>query len=391
MCSLWLPKAGNQPHEYEDAFWPARSSTREARVLRLAVADGATEASFSGLWARMLVRACGRGQIRPENLHEAISPLQTAWWAEVGRTPLPWYAEEKLRSGAFSSLLGLILKQRRHDGQLTWSALAVGDTCLFIVRDQALITSFPIHEAEFFDNSPQLISSVSARNHDLALCRDRGSALQGDRFYLATDALACWFLTRHEEGAEPWNCSTTSLELPHPSTSLTGWRTSGGGIGFGTTTLRCFDFAWSSVDVPWPTPQDYNEAIQNPAYTFSDPELQVGILRSHGPGAAETDHRQFRQRVSPALQGPRLGRALFLARAVRYATPVSRHKRASGECRAALHGGLRVSTQGIGFEAVGTRFSRWSGSRSVAQRLPRLSFDGPAALQSLMENWERMM
>ena len=28
--------------------------------------------------------------------------------------------------------------------------------------------------------------------------------------------------------------------------------------------------------MPWPTPQDYNEAIQNPALTFSDPELQAG-------------------------------------------------------------------------------------------------------------------
>ncbi len=207
MCSLWLPKAGNQPHEYEDAFWPARASNREVRVKRFAVADGATEASFSGLWAQMLARACGRGKIRPENFFAALTPLQDAWWAEVGRIPLPWYAEEKLRSGAFSSLLGLSLKQRRQDGQVAWTAMAVGDTCLFIVRDHELITSFPIHAAEAFDNSPHLISSVPARNLalDSALCRESGLARAGDRFYLATDALACWILARHEEGAEPWN------------------------------------------------------------------------------------------------------------------------------------------------------------------------------------------
>ncbi|MDP2602107.1 MAG: hypothetical protein Q8S00_05885 [Deltaproteobacteria bacterium] len=28
--------------------------------------------------------------------------------------------------------------------------------------------------------------------------------------------------------------------------------------------------------MPWPTPQDYNEAIQNPDYAFADPELQSG-------------------------------------------------------------------------------------------------------------------
>jgi len=28
--------------------------------------------------------------------------------------------------------------------------------------------------------------------------------------------------------------------------------------------------------MPWPTPQDYNEAIQNPQLSFGDPELQGG-------------------------------------------------------------------------------------------------------------------
>ena len=174
--------------------------------MRFAVADGATEASFSGLWAAMLVRAFGRGQIPAGRLLDAVEPLQAKWRSEVARKPLPWYAEEKLRSGAFSSLVGLTLKQRQPDAEVMWSAVAVGDTCLFVVRDSELITSFPIRSAAAFDNSPQLISSIRARNSQLeaAICHDRGLAAIGDRFYLATDALACWFLARHEEGNEPW-------------------------------------------------------------------------------------------------------------------------------------------------------------------------------------------
>jgi hypothetical protein len=42
------------------------------------------------------------------------------------------------------------------------------------------------------------------------------------------------------------------------------------------TTLPCFGFASSRCDVAWPTPQDYNEAVQNPQYSFSDRELQGG-------------------------------------------------------------------------------------------------------------------
>jgi hypothetical protein len=206
VCSLWLPKAGNQPHEYEDALWPARSTIRVSRTVRCAVADGATEASFSGLWAGMLVRAFGRGQIRSRKFLDALVPLQAAWWNEVSQKPLPWYAEEKLRSGAFSSLLGLTLTEARGDEAVGWSAIAVGDSCVFVVREGELVSSFPIQSSDCFDNRPHLISSGPARNAKLetVLHRDSGQGMTGDTFYLLTDALACWFLARYEEGNDPW-------------------------------------------------------------------------------------------------------------------------------------------------------------------------------------------
>ncbi|HVK06711.1 MAG TPA: hypothetical protein VM490_24815, partial [Armatimonadaceae bacterium] len=46
-------KAGNSDDEYEDAFAAAVRST-DGELCRIAVADGATGASFSGLWARLL-------------------------------------------------------------------------------------------------------------------------------------------------------------------------------------------------------------------------------------------------------------------------------------------------------------------------------------------------
>ena len=30
--------------------------------------------------------------------------------------------------------------------------------------------------------------------------------------------------------------------------------------------------------MPWPTPQDYQEAIQSPSLCFSDPDLHSGIV-----------------------------------------------------------------------------------------------------------------
>jgi hypothetical protein len=224
--SFWLPKAGNQPHEYEDAFWPARSMIRTARTIRCAVADGATEASFSGLWAGMLVQAFGRGRLASHRIRDTLVPLQAAWWNEVSRKPLPWYAEEKRRSGAFSSLLGLILTEARDGNAVTWSVTAVGDSCLFLVRDDALVVSFPLQASDHFDNRPSLISSVLSRNDSLenVLCHESGLARPGDTFYLLTDALACWFLARCEEGNAPWT-TLDGIGEATPRESFADWMT----------------------------------------------------------------------------------------------------------------------------------------------------------------------
>ena len=98
---FWLPKAGNTPAEYEDAFWPRHYCLDSSGPVRLAVADGATETSFSGLWARLLVAAYGRGRLTVDENEPALRRIRRIWKRAVGQKPLPWYAEEKLRSGAF--------------------------------------------------------------------------------------------------------------------------------------------------------------------------------------------------------------------------------------------------------------------------------------------------
>ena len=53
---FWAPKQGNEDNEYEDAFWPRKSIEHRATSFHCAVADGATETSYSGIWAKQLVR-----------------------------------------------------------------------------------------------------------------------------------------------------------------------------------------------------------------------------------------------------------------------------------------------------------------------------------------------
>lgn len=203
----WTAKAGNSASDYEDAYWPLEPVARRQRSCqRFAVADGATESSFSGLWARQLVRGYAKQGWTQKDLPGRLPSLQRAWQQEVQSRLLSWYAEEKARAGAFSSLLGLTLQDHTGArGQGTWRALAIGDSCLFQMRRQKLIASFPLHDADAFDNAPVLLASHPGPNQAAweALRTQSGYWQVGDEFLLMTDALAAWFL-RHGAGAVQW-------------------------------------------------------------------------------------------------------------------------------------------------------------------------------------------
>jgi hypothetical protein len=201
---LWAPKAGHADHEYEDAYWPARSASRRpvaGGLFRMAVADGATETSFSGLWAQQLVRAYGRGCFAGEDWLDHLAREQAAWYAAVLQKPLPWYAEEKVRSGAYAALVGLDLHA---SGE--WQGLAVGDCCLFQWRDGELLAAFPAQESAFFTSRPFLVSSNGAHNGALAaqVAAAHGRWQPGDHFALLSDALGQWVWRGLEGGADPW-------------------------------------------------------------------------------------------------------------------------------------------------------------------------------------------
>lgn len=203
--AFWLPKAGNTPDEYEDAYWPSDHTEGEYNLLRLAVADGATETSFAAQWAGLLVRSYGSGEMDDSAIVDRLVPLQELWQKEVESKALNWYAVEKLRYGAFATLLGLTLYDSSPgSGSGLYRLAAIGDSCFFHIRSGRLIDSFPLHRVEQFTSRPALISSVAIHNallNDSAV-HDSGEWQDGDVFYLMTDALACWFLGECGSGLE---------------------------------------------------------------------------------------------------------------------------------------------------------------------------------------------
>src|SRR5665213_1762937 len=181
------PKAGNTKSEYEDAFRPRnRMISKKDKVFRFAVADGATETSFSGIWAKQLVRAFCKGLLDGPDLSEHLFSLREHWHTIVSRKLLPWYAEEKVRSGAFAALVGLILEEKdSRKGSGNWRAMALGDSCIFQLRNTRILECFPMKQSEDFNNSPLLLpSKIIAGEPELGeLPMVSGSWLSGDTFY----------------------------------------------------------------------------------------------------------------------------------------------------------------------------------------------------------------
>jgi hypothetical protein len=207
IATFWLPKQGNSEAEYEDAFWPNGATHNGRCGGRFAAADGATESSFAGLWARLLVRGFGRRKFGVDSLPEYLPALQRVWLRLVRRRPLPWYAEMALENGAHAAFLGLEADAPASGESAPWRALAAGDACLFQVgAGERLESAFPIVRAEDFGSRPHLLSS-QPRHNAVALPHLaflKGVWQAGDSLYLLTDAIAAWFLRAAEIGERPW-------------------------------------------------------------------------------------------------------------------------------------------------------------------------------------------
>jgi hypothetical protein len=213
--AYWLAKRGHRPDEYEDAF------AGDGLSGRFALADGATESSFAASWAKLLVAGFVRGAGGPNAGAGWLETLRQRWAAEVDPKPLPWYAEIKRQEGAFATLLGLTVKRAGGKGGGPWRAQAVGDTCLFQISRGRLARAFPLARSADFGNCPSLLGSRQAQQGPPKKARGRWRA--GDRFYLMTDALAQWFLARHEARARPWQAIDTVLAEPATGKAFAAW------------------------------------------------------------------------------------------------------------------------------------------------------------------------
>jgi hypothetical protein len=234
-------KAGSLPSECEDVY----QSHHQADICRIGLADGATESSFAKEWARQLV---GQFVMQPilkiaiasnsapdsiqnpthnyeQNFEEYplgnwLAPLQQTWATWLAGQDLLWFAKRKAEQGTYATLLGLEI-----EANYEWQAIAVGDSCLFVVRAHQLLCSFPLQHSHEFGYRPRLLGTIPLNKpNDDQLDRTVGRFMQskaevGDRFYLATDALAAWILCNIEKQENPW----VELDHLHTQAEFLAW------------------------------------------------------------------------------------------------------------------------------------------------------------------------
>lgn len=207
------PKSGNSLEEYEDAW--AHRETGTPGGLRVAVADGATESSFAKLWAVLVAESYVRSELTGAEFFAQLQPARRLWQRRLASRPLPlpWFASEKAKQGAFAAFLGVQIDENH------WTALAVGDCCLMQVDDvgkgMRVVKAFPLQESSQFTMSPYLIRSTAddeSLNERIQV--SKGSLRDGDMLLLATDAMAAWLLKQHEAGRPLWKWLYRKLGTP---------------------------------------------------------------------------------------------------------------------------------------------------------------------------------
>ncbi|MBX9725490.1 MAG: hypothetical protein K2X81_29095, partial [Candidatus Obscuribacterales bacterium] len=94
---------------------------------------------------------------------------------------------------------GLSLSEEKD--KLSWTARALGDSCLFHIQSLKIATSMPLTKWEEFDTTPLLLSSNQSANEGIMSQQKHHTGLfeKGDIFYLMTDAISKWFLRRSSD------------------------------------------------------------------------------------------------------------------------------------------------------------------------------------------------
>ncbi len=172
-----------------------------------AISDGAGSSLYPGEWANILVDSfCRNPSLMLSNYQHSkqwLSPLQEEWrqfYLDKLRSPSKkwWQGGSRTKSHGSATFLGLVLSDNNG-----WSAIAVGDSCLFQYSQGDSLLSFPLQASAEFKSTTSCFSSLPEYPSAIPVIKE-GSYAVGDCFLLATDALSQCILAGQENQSMDW-------------------------------------------------------------------------------------------------------------------------------------------------------------------------------------------
>lgn len=197
---LHHPKSSHAEDEWEDA-----AAYSESRGV-MAVADGAAVSYRAAPWSAALVESFITTDVTmtPEGFDDWVTTVGERFQdrsVDVSESA-SWYASDASRRGSFATFCGLRFDP---DGGPGYSAVHVGDACLFHTRGDVLVSA-NLDDPAAFDAMPDLLSSADydgARGVQGARF-SRGEVDPGDVIFLTTDALGAAMLRLAQAGQRVW-------------------------------------------------------------------------------------------------------------------------------------------------------------------------------------------
>jgi hypothetical protein len=219
------PKEGNRPAEWEDgacggAF--AAVGVGDPAYGRFIVLDGASRSYEARRWVDLLISSFmspapngGAGappELETRSLTSWVREMQDGWRSQLTASA-DYMEQRKLSRGALATFLGGELLGLGGPAP-SWRAAALGDTVLFHVRADRLLTHFPPLRSADFGMAPEGLSTQRNRLDEVSdrMLYKQGSLAVGDTLFAATDAFAKWMIQgteRRDEALWPLLSSLT--------------------------------------------------------------------------------------------------------------------------------------------------------------------------------------
>jgi hypothetical protein len=167
--------------------------------LLLALADGATEAVYSGPWARALVAGADPAWplLDPPAWNERLNVIRRQFAPLDPDAAVPWYVRNKyLAQGSQATLLAATLMPVADRSERVLRVAAIGDCSLFLLRAPGQCFTFPLVTAAEFGQSPALVANRPQPGLTPRCCQ---AQVEADDLILAcSDALGRWLLQAME-------------------------------------------------------------------------------------------------------------------------------------------------------------------------------------------------